>query len=75
MNGTFEQDILDQVSKMGIDQQRQVLNFARALAELRPVGVAGRNLLKFSGAIIPEDLTEMTRAINEGCERVNINEW
>jgi hypothetical protein len=32
-------------------------------------------LLKFSGAIGQADLQAMTKAIEEGCERINRSEW
>jgi hypothetical protein len=54
--------------------QRQVLEFARALAKLQPKGVHGRQL-QFAGTIEPGDLDAMSRAIEEGCEQVDVSGW
>lgn len=35
----------------------------------------GRDLLKFVGSIPADDLKRMSEAIEEGCERVDLNEW
>ncbi|MBF0337095.1 MAG: hypothetical protein HQL05_04615 [Nitrospirae bacterium] len=39
-----------------------------------PKGVDGKNLLKFAGTIDPNDLELMSKAIDEGCEQVDIDE-
>lgn len=35
----------------------------------------GRDLLKFVGSIPADDLKRMSEAIEEGCERIDLNEW
>ena len=40
-----------------------------------PQGVSGASLLRFAGAIDPQDLDAMRAAIDEGCERVDGNDW
>jgi hypothetical protein len=72
-NQSLQKEILDQLSKLPIEQQRQVLDFARTLA--KPIGKQGKDLLHFAGGINAEDLKLMSQAIEEGCEQVNINEW
>jgi len=32
-------------------------------------------MLRFAGAIAPDDLNEMAKAIVEGCEGANLNDW
>ena len=32
-------------------------------------------MLRFAGAIAPDDLNEMAKAIAEGCEGANLNDW
>lgn len=47
-------------------------------AEARPLarsGVPGRQLVRFAGAIPPDDLQLMQQAIEADCERVDANEW
>jgi hypothetical protein len=65
-------DILDQLRRLAPEQQRQVLEFARTLA-MSPVGVPGKDLLQFAGAIDSGELATMAAAIEEGCERVDVD--
>jgi hypothetical protein len=39
------------------------------------VGVSGKSLLHFSGAMAADDVQQMTQAIAEGCEQINTDEW
>jgi hypothetical protein len=71
----IEREIFEQLTKLPTDQQRRVLEFARALGTEEVVGVPGRALLRFAGMIGPEDLREMAAVIEEDCERVDVNEW
>lgn len=75
MNPTLETEIREQLSLLPLEQQRQVLEFARALATARVRGVPGQALLRFSGLVDTEDLATMKQAIEEGCEQVQANEW
>ena len=73
MGETVKDEINEQLDKLDIPQQRQVLEFARGLAA--PAGVSGDKLLQFAGAIAPADLETISRAILEGCEHVDLNAW
>jgi hypothetical protein len=76
MNSTvLEKEIIEQINRLAQDEQRRVLEFAKALAQSRPTGEPGKNLLKWVGCIPAQDLKEMEQAIEEGCERVDQNEW
>mgnify|MGYP000947725973 CR=1 FL=1 len=72
---SFEQEISSHLHKLTPEQQMRVLAFVRTLSEEKPSGVPGSDLLKFAGAIDLEDLQEMEKAITEGCEQVNLNDW
>ena len=72
---SFEQEITSHLHKLSPEQQMRVLNFVRTLAEEKPFGVLGSELLRFAGAIDLDDLNEMEKAIVEGCEQVNLNDW
>ncbi len=74
-NPALKREILDQLDKLGVEQQQQVLRFARALETTRPEGVSGKELLRFAGAIEHDDLQQIAQAIEEGCEQVNLDEW
>lgn len=73
IGSTLEQDILEEVHKLGPQQQQQVLAFARVLAA--PSNASGKGLLRAAGTIPPDDLAMMERAIEEECERIDDDEW
>jgi hypothetical protein len=53
-------------------QQRKLLEFIDSMISVK------RNkgdLLKFAGSIEPDELRKMELAINEGCEKIDGNEW
>ena len=66
VNQSLQKEILDQLDKLHIEQQRQVLDFARVLAG--PVGKHGKELLHFAGDIKLEDLRLISQAIEQDCE-------
>ena len=72
---TIEKDIYKQLDHLPLEQQRQVLEFARALGTVKVHGVPGQNLLHFAGTIDHEDLVTIEQTIKEGCEKVNPDEW
>lgn len=55
--------------------QSQVLEFARTLVTAEARGTPGQQLLRFAGSIPPDELQLMREAIEQDCERVDINEW
>ena len=55
--------------------QWRVLEFTRALVVSTPRGVPGLQLLRFAGAIPLDDILLMRQEIEQGCERVDTNEW
>ena len=72
---TLKEEISAEVDLLSPIDQRRVLDLAKSLARNKPVGVPGRSLLRFAGAIDPADLDVMRRAIEEDCERVDENDW
>ena len=57
------------------EDQRKVLDLARALAERKTRGVKGSDLLPFTQGFSREDLEVMRRAVEEDCEKVDLSEW
>ena len=59
--------------------QERALQFikelGRELALPKKTGVSGNTLLKYAGFIAPDDLQVMREAIENDCNRVDINEW
>jgi hypothetical protein len=73
MSQNIREQIVEQVDRLNAPQQRQLLEFARRLAA--PVGVPGRELLRFSGSVDLGDLEAMQKAIEDGCEKVDSGGW
>jgi hypothetical protein len=73
MSQTVKDQIIEQIDRLDEPRRLKVLDFARRLAT--PAGTAGENLLRFAGSIDPTDLEAMSRAIQEGCEKVDPNAW
>ena len=69
---SIKDNLIDQIDKLPHDLQLRVLDFVKALT---PKGVEGKSLLRFEGAIPADDLQLMSKAIEEGCEKVDISEW
>ncbi len=70
----LELQLREHLNNLPPSQQRQVLDFARALAASRPRGVAGRDLLPLAGAIAADDLATISQAVAD-CEEVDAHGW
>jgi len=75
MRQDIEKELHEQLERMGPDQKRRILEFARSLARSAVTGTAGRNITRFAGTIPAEDLDAIEAEIEKGCEQVNPNEW
>ncbi len=69
---SVKDNLMTQIDKLPHDLQVRVLDMIKALT---PKGVEGKSLLRFEGSISEDDLQLMSKAIEEGCEKVDINEW
>jgi hypothetical protein len=74
-DNALQNQLLSYVGQLGAHDQIRVVDFARNLAESTIRGTSGEASLKFAGCIPGEDLEEMRLAIEEGCERVDGDEW
>jgi hypothetical protein len=78
---TSADELLDVLSRLPADQQRRVLGYARALAERSlpistpPPGKPASELLKFPPTLTHEEVESMRRAIEEGCETIEPEEY
>jgi len=75
VDATIERELSTCLGRLPVERQRQVLEFARTLATPPPQGVRGSTLLQFAGTIDESDLEAMSRAIEDGCERIDADEW
>ncbi len=75
MHTAIIDEIVEKVETLSESKQKQVLQFVQKLKTTTPRGVRGKELLRFAGAISPDDVALMEQAIEEDCERVDPNEW
>lgn len=71
----LKDQILEQIETLPFEERRRVLDFARALVSSTTLGVSGRGLRRFTGIFEAEDAREMAEAVEEGCEKIDLNEW
>jgi hypothetical protein len=69
-NTTIKDDIIAKVADLPPNLQLRGLEYANSLS---PKGSNGVTLLNFEGAIPAEDLRQMEKAIEDGCEKVSKN--
>ena len=75
MNTPVVDKLIEQLRALPSEMQWRVLEFTRALAASVPHGVPGRQLVRFSGIVPPDDVLQMRRAIENGCEAVDASGW
>jgi hypothetical protein len=75
MNTPVIDKVIEQLKGLPHELQLRVLEFTRALTLSTPHGVPGQQLVRFAGAISPEDARLMHEAIQQGCEQVDADEW
>lgn len=72
---TINDQINDYLRGMSEDEQRRILEFVRAISGATPRGIPGSDFIRNLPRIPAEDLEEMKRAIEEGCERIDEDGW
>ena len=74
MSIDFHSEIQAELGNLGPDAQRRVLQYVRSLKQ-GDTGTPGTVVADFAGAIEGDDLRLIQTAIENGCERVDLNEW
>jgi hypothetical protein len=75
MDVSLKNKLIEQIDDLPYELQVRVLDFAKALAISAPKGVRGEELTRFAGAIPADDLQMMAEAIEDGCEKIDRDEW
>ncbi len=70
-----EKEIQERLAALTPAEQERVLGYIRQLSGEPPRGEPGRNLLRFAGIWTEEEADEISRAIEEGCEKVDPDGW
>lgn len=75
MNIPIIEEVVEQLKVMPDHLQWQVLEFVRSLAKVEVQGTPGHKLLRFAGLIPSDDLQLMREAVEQDCERVDVDQW
>lgn len=75
VNPTIKEQILSDLDRLSAEEQTRAAEFVHRLASRTPKGIPGSDLRRFAGVLDPESAREMIAAIEEGCERVDLDEW
>jgi len=68
-------EIAERVAKLSPQLQEQVLLFIASLEPSARQGESGASLARFAGSLDDLSAREMSRAIEEECERVDAGQW
>jgi hypothetical protein len=72
----IKEQILTDLDRLSPGQQQRAAEFVHGLVSPPlPRGASVEDLLKVSGTLDAESAREMMAAIEEGCERVDLDEW
>lgn len=75
VDATVQKELEMCLDQMPVERQRQVLDYARTLTASPRPGRHGLTLLQFAGTIDESELDVMSQAIEDGCERIDVDEW
>ena len=75
VEAAIKEQILNDLEQLSPDMQVRAAQLVHGLVSAAPRGVPGRNPLRFAGAIDTESVREMEEAIEDGCERIDPEEW
>ena len=67
--------ILKDLDRLSPDQQKRAAELVSGLVSVLPLGASIEDLQKVAGTLDEQSAREMMAAIEEGCERVDADEW
>ncbi|MEX2375083.1 MAG: hypothetical protein WD942_05785 [Dehalococcoidia bacterium] len=70
-----KKELLEELDRLGIEDQHRVLEFVRTIRAARPRGTPGSDLIRFAGVLSTEEADRMMAVIEDGCERVDADGW
>lgn len=75
MNTGLVAEAAAQMAVLPCRMQEMALRFIKELSLSAKRGVPGKNLLKYAGNAVPDDLKAMNEAIESGCGQIDHHEW
>ena len=67
--------ILQDLDQLSPAQQKQAAELVHGLVSSLPKGASVEDLMRLAGSLDEKSAREMMQAIEEGCERVDLDEW
>ena len=71
----IKEQILNDLDRLSPTQQQRAAEFVHGLVSPLPKGASIEDLMSVAGILDDESAREMIEAIEEGCERVDTDEW
>jgi hypothetical protein len=71
----IKKQILDDLDQLSPEMQKRAADLVHRLISPLPQGASGRDLLRFAGTLDDASAREMIEAIEQGCERVDLDAW
>lgn len=71
----IKEQILNDLDQLSPELQRRAADLVHRLVTPLPKGASGGDLLRFAGMLDDESAREMTEAIEQDCERVDLDAW
>lgn len=68
-------EILSDLDRLAPEQQWRAAELVHGLVSPLPKGASVEDLLQVAGTLDDESAREMMAAVEEGCERVDLDEW
>ncbi len=75
---TAKEQLYQHIEELPAELAQEVLDFllfVKTRRDRAPLGTPGKAFLTFVGLFPKSDLAEMTQAIEEGCNQIDVNEW
>jgi hypothetical protein len=72
---TVKEQILSDLDRLSPEQQERAAELVHRLVAPLPKGASVEDLLSVAGTLNDQAACEMMQAIEEGCERVDLDEW
>ncbi len=70
-----KEQILSDLERLAPEQQKRAAELVHGLVAPLPRGASVDDLLRVAGTLDPQSALEMTAAIEEGCEQVDLDAW
>jgi hypothetical protein len=70
-----KKQILADLDRLSPEQQRRAAELVHGLVSPLPTGASVEDLLQVAGTLDEDSADQMMDAIEEGCERVDLDEW